>query len=174
MLPAWLLFFFAHGVLSPMSQAQQSYNLIPGHAQEASTEMLAYEDHQKTTKWPVTFFLLWPLLVILSGVTPRSASTLAIPLASTPQLGATLDSQRRWTFILQTVRRHREETAQCVRPKRVPYFFLIVKVIRAHWIGFGKCRKTQELTKNHQSFHHTELKSSTKPPYTDNHCLLIK
>lgn len=50
---------------------------------------------RNTPKQPVTFFLLWPLLVILSGVTPRSARTLAIPRASTPQLGATLVSQRR-------------------------------------------------------------------------------
>lgn len=50
----------------------------------------------------VTFFLLCPLLVILSGVTPRSARTLAMPLASTPQFGATFVSQRRCTFILQT------------------------------------------------------------------------
>ena len=50
----------------------------------------------------VTFFRLWALLEILSGVTPRSERTLAIPLASTPQLGATLLSQRLCTFTLHT------------------------------------------------------------------------
>lgn len=57
---------------------------------------------------PLTFFLRWVLLEILSGVTPRSESTLAIFLASTPQLGATLLSQRRWTFILQAENRRRD------------------------------------------------------------------
>ncbi len=51
---------------------------------------------------PLTFFLLWTLPESLSGVTPRSDSTLAMPRASTPQLGATLLSQRLCTFILQT------------------------------------------------------------------------
>lgn len=50
----------------------------------------------------MTFFLLCALLKILSGVTPRSERTLAIPLASTPQLGATFLSQRRCTFTLHT------------------------------------------------------------------------
>lgn len=50
----------------------------------------------------VTFLLRWAVLEILSGVTPRSDRTLAIPLASTPQLGATFFSHRRCTFILHT------------------------------------------------------------------------
>lgn len=58
---------------------------------------------------PLTFFLRWVLLEILSGVTPRSESTLAIFLASTPQLGATLLSHRRWTFILQAENRQEDK-----------------------------------------------------------------
>ena len=50
----------------------------------------------------VTFLLRCAVLEILSGVTPRSDRTLAIPRASTPQLGATLVSHRLCTFILHT------------------------------------------------------------------------
>lgn len=50
-----------------------------------------------------TFLLRCAVLEILSGVTPRSDRTLAIPRASTPQFGATLLSHLRCTFILHTV-----------------------------------------------------------------------
>lgn len=53
----------------------------------------------------VTFLLRCAVLEILSGVTPRSDRTLAIPRASTPQLGATLVSQRLCTFILHTAKK---------------------------------------------------------------------
>lgn len=116
--------------------------------------------------------------MILSGVTPRSARTLAIPLASTPQLGATLVSQRRWTFILQTVRRHGEETSNVHDLKRylVGFFFFspIVKVIHVHLIEFGKCRKTKrEKQKSPTISSHRTKTASFKTPYRHNHCLWI-
>ena len=57
----------------------------------------------------ITFLLRCAVLEILSGVTPRSERTFAIPRASTPQLGATLVSHRRCTFILHTAWRQKEQ-----------------------------------------------------------------
>lgn len=57
----------------------------------------------------VTFLLRCAVLEILSGVTPRSDRTLAIPRASTPQLGATLVSHRLCTFILHTVKKKKKK-----------------------------------------------------------------
>lgn len=60
----------------------------------------------------VTFLLRCAVLEILSGVTPRSDRTLAIPRASTPQLGATLVSHRLCTFILHTVKKRKKENVK--------------------------------------------------------------
>ena len=131
--------YFVCSVSNPVILEPHSMGLSGSQHRESGPT----ESSRNTTKWPVTFFLLWPLLVILSGVTPRSARTLAIPLASTPQLGATLVSQRRWTFILQTVRRHGEETSNIHDRKHYLIFFLIVNVIHVHLTEFRKRRKTK-------------------------------
>ena len=60
-------------------------------------------------EWLVTFLLRSAVLEILSGVTPRSDRTLAIPRASTPQLGATFFSHRLCTFILHTASQQQQK-----------------------------------------------------------------
>lgn len=87
--------------------------------------IVGYDDHA------LTFLLRCAVLEILSGVTPRSARTLAIPRASTPQLGATLDSHRLCTFILHTTCKQKHVEMVQVKPMKLLGLDVILDIIAA-------------------------------------------